>query len=267
MALISILAIGIMTVYAFRVEPYNLEVTETSFDFFGSEGNSLKIILISDVHGSYENAEFFDEAKEKINGLDADLILISGDIVGHRGEWGGISSLGDLESKYGTYAVLGNHDYNDWDCSNSENYVFADNVTAILEQLNITVLRNEHEQISINNRTFSIVGVDDRWSCMSNYSKASTGVPSTMPKIVLVHDNLAVQNESIRNGLVLSGHTHCGQVNLPFITKYIIEMEGYGTTPGGKGKIGDSDLYISCGLTPGGVRLFTRPEISVIYLE
>lgn len=261
------MSVAVLIVYAFKVEPYNLQVTETSFDFFESKGNSIKVVLLTDVHGSYANPGFFAKVKEEINNLDADLILISGDIVGAPGDWGRIQSLAELESRYGIYAVLGNHDYNNWDCSNPENYVFGDNVTSTLEGLNIMVLRNEHVIIRANNRTFSLIGVDDRWACMSNYSKASIGVPSTMPKIVLVHDNLAVQNESIQNGVVLSGHTHCGQVNLPFITEYMIEHEGFGNTPGGKGKIGDSDLYVSCGLTPGGVRLFTRPEISVIYLE
>lgn len=265
--LLSILFAALLTVYAFRVEPYNLQVTENSFDFFESEREALRVVLISDVHGAYSDEQYFERAVGQINSLEPDLILISGDIVGIPGHWNGLESLGKLQSKYGTYAVLGNHDYDDWDCTNPENYAFADNVTMRLERLGIKVLRNEHVMLSIRNRTFSLVGVDDHWACMSNYSKASTGVPSAMPKLVLVHDSLAVENESIANGLVLSGHTHCGQVNLPFITQYMVEERGFGALPGGRGKINGSDLYISCGLTPGGVRLFARPEISVIYLE
>lgn len=265
--LFAILSLALLTVYAFRVEPYNLQVTRTSFDFFESGGTPVKVVLISDVHGAYSDERYFERATWQINSLEPDLILISGDITGMPGEWEGLESLGNLQSGYGTYAVLGNHDYNDWDCTNPENYEFAGNVTSRLEAAGVNVLRNEHVMLSLRNRTFSIVGVDDHWACMSNYSRASAGLPSTIPKLVLVHDSLAVANDSIINGLVLSGHTHCGQVNLPFITEYMIEERGFGTLPGGKGKINGSDLYISCGLTPGGVRLFTRPEISVIYLE
>jgi predicted MPP superfamily phosphohydrolase len=264
--LLIILAASFVVAYAIWIEPYNLSVTENHFNFFESEGEPVKIVLITDTHGSYSDKSFFEQVKNKINALEPDLILISGDIVGDNDE-GGISRLSELESAYGTYAVLGNHDYNDWDCSKPENYVFADNVTSTLEGLGIRVLRNEHLTLSINERSFSLIGVDDRWGCMNNYSKAAKGVPSSMPKIVLVHDHLSVKDETIKNGLILSGHTHCGQVNVPFITQYIIEKKAYGNMTGGKGTMGGSELYVSCGITPGGVRLFARPEISVMYLE
>ena len=265
--LLAILAHSLLLVYAIKVEPYNLQVTETSFDFFESEGNSLKVVLITDLHGEYANEQYFERVTREINSLDADFIMISGDIVGDPGDWKGINSLSLLESTYGAYAVLGNHDYNDWDCTNPGSYEFADNVTQKLEALGINVLRNEHILLSARNRSFALVGVDDHWACMNNYSMASDGLPSTMPKLILAHDNLAVEKDSIINGLVLSGHTHCGLVNVPFITQYVVEQAGFGSVSGGKGKIGESDLYVSCGLVPDGVRLFTRPEISVIYLE
>ncbi|MEW6722139.1 MAG: metallophosphoesterase [Candidatus Micrarchaeota archaeon] len=252
--------------YSLHVEPYRLSVTETRVDFFEGAGDGVKVVLITDTQTAYDHPDFFARAIDTINAQEPDIILISGDIV--EGEPGGWKKLGELErlrSKNGIYAVLGNHDYIDWRCGIPENERYADEVEKTLESMGIIVLRNENVNLTINGRTFPLAGVDDLWACKSDYDAAIRGAGE--PMIILAHNNLAAKDAK-EGSLVLSGHTHCGQVDVPIITDLIVESLDFGKTKRGLGKTaGGAQLYVSCGLSPGGIRLFAPPEISVIYLE
>ncbi len=252
--------------YSILIEPFNIEITENEFDFFNS-GAPVKIVMIADVQGSYDYPEYFENSIQMINSQNPDLVVIVGDIVESEEQgWEKIDKLQKLESRYGIYAVLGNHDYYHWDCADEYSYEYADKIEQKLESLGIEVLRNENRILEIRNHSFTLIGVDDLWACRNDYEKAAAGIPD-MPKLVLSHNYLAVSDETLANSLVLSGHTHCGHVYVPFITNYIAEQQGYGTIRKGKSKLNGGELYITCGLTPGDIRLFTRPEISILYLN
>jgi predicted MPP superfamily phosphohydrolase len=248
--------------YAIAIEPFNLQVTENEFELLEGD-QELKIVVIGDIQGAYYYGDYFRNAIQSVNDQNPDLIFIVGDIV--EGEEKGyelIVELQNLKSRYGTYAILGNHDYRSWDCS-QESYVYADKVEAKLESYGIEVLRNDNRIIKIRNQSFALVGVDDYWSCRGDYNKSVSGLKD-IPKIILAHNYLSVENESLERSLVLSGHTHCGQVWIPPITEYILKSEDFGALRGGRHRLAGGELYITCGLTPGTIRLFTRPEISVL---
>ncbi len=258
---LSVLA---LVAFAFLVEPFNLSITQTHVDFFEEPGNAVKVVLITDTQDAYNHPDFFSEAIKKTNGLDADLVLLGGDITEFGNEYAMIGELGNLSAKNGVYAVLGNHDYY---CKKQPGC--EENVEAKLESMGITVLRNENEILEIKGRKIALMGLDEYWEMRHNYSLASAGIDQSMEKIILVHNQLAVQGiELDGKNIVMSGHTHCGLIGVPFVTDFLFKLTQASNTLGGYSEVDENNsLYVSCGLTPGGVRLFTRPEISVIYLE
>ena len=180
----------------------------------------------------------------------------------------------DLKAKYGVYGSLGNHDF-----FQDAEYVSK----AILNESPVQLLRNDHRAININGKKLYMMGVDDTrgsGSDMNTVLNYYTGLETKIkqneaefnssPKILLCHkpygfDALATKEID----LVLSGHTHGGQVvpvkfgnfNMSFaatVSKYI---EGIY-------KIGKSNMYVSRGIGSVGlpIRINCPPEITKITL-
>ncbi len=257
------LFIMLLVLYALFFEPFNLEVTENTFDLFDDSG-VIKVVLIGDTQDAYNHPEYFQRSITTANAQKPDIILIAGDVVEITDDWDKISLLGDLESKHGTYAVLGNHDYVSFNCNNC-----TPKLVSNLESMGINVLRNENEILTINGQEFALIGVDDLWAGQSSYANASTSISPNMPKVILVHNQYSLKNQKLEGrNLILSGHTHCGLVQIPFLTDLFLRWNGFADVTRGREAVDEhTELYVTCGVTPGGVRLFTRPEISVIYLE
>jgi len=131
----------------------------------------------------------------------------------------------------------------------------------LLELEGIRVLRNGNADLG----GFTLVGVDDAWACESDYWKAVEGADRSRPIILLTHNQEAVPPQEYEGlGLVLVGHTHCGQVRLPIIGS-VPKLFGFrGEYDAGLHRFGnDSYIYTTCGIG-GGPRFLAPPEISVI---
>ena len=160
-----------------------------------------------------------------------------------------INTLNKLEVTIGKYAVSGNHDYSDT--------IFEDLIT----KSGFTYLSNESKIIYNNGPTpIEIVGYPDSRKDNPDYTISLTDYY----KIALIHEPDELDNIKDKGfDLVLSGHSHGGQVRLPIIGKII-------TPPGSKKyydeyyKVGDTDLYISSGLGTSlyKFRLFNRQSIN-----
>jgi predicted MPP superfamily phosphohydrolase len=252
--------------YSFAVAPYDLEVTESNFTLFDGSGEPVKVVFISDTEHAYDHPEYLSRVVSMINAQEPDIVLLGGDYAEseERG-WEKLGLLGSIRAEHGVYAVLGNHDYQQWGCSRA-NLAYADETAKKLESMGITVLRNGHRVVEARGRRLAIVGLDDVWACRSDFVKAEAGVPP-VPQLVLAHNPAAVYGEALPAGaVVLSGHTHCGQVRLPLVSETMLAFIGLDAPIGGRGKVGTNDIYVTCGITPGGVRFLTRPEISVLYI-
>lgn len=252
----------------------NITITENSFDLFDENigaNEKIKIVFISDIHtkDSVKKQGYVDDVIRSLNAQEPDLILIGGDTVdGQENELQMLEFLGKLKSKHGIYAVLGNHDYRDWDCKNPENVEYANRLEQKIEEQGIIVLRNEHKLLEINGQEFALIGLDSYWACQTDYEKAVQDAPE-QPKIVLTHNQMSIHDKELKGrNLVLAGHTHCGQVRVPIITDIILKGTRFGDVIGGRASLeNNNELYVTCGITPGAVRLFAPPEISVIYIE
>lgn len=255
-------------IYSLFIAPNLISVTTNDFGFFGGDGEPVRIVFISDVHYGSLTPGHLEKAVARINELEPDVVLVGGDVIHFtRSELGGLDALGEIEAGR-RYVVLGNHDYGSWGCPPDDAALRrAGEVESQLESLGFTVLRNENEVVEVSGRRFAIAGVDDEWSCMNDYSEAAGNLSATIPKIVLVHNELGVDASEIRGrSLILAGHTHCGQVYIPFITQWLMGPE-FGPHVMGRDSIDDdTDIYVTCGIVQGGVRFLTTPEISIINL-
>lgn len=253
--------------YAFAVAPYDLQATEGNYTLFDGSGEPVKVVFISDTEHAYDYPEYASRVVSLINAQAPDIVLLGGDYAEseERG-WEQLGFLGGIRARHGVYAVLGNHDYQRWGCSGA-NLSYAAETAGKLDSMGITVLRNEYRVVEVRGHRLAIVGVDDFWACRDDLAKAQAGLDPAVPRVLLVHNPAAAYGWRLPPGaLVLSGHTHCVQVAVPGVTDAVIRFLGLGDIAGGRGKIGDNDIYITCGVTPGGIRFLTRPEVSVLYL-
>jgi hypothetical protein len=211
-----------------------IENVRLSFSNLPPSFHGFRIVQISDLHASYwVGRDFLMNVVKEINKLEKDLVVISGDIITGsvnnfwkrwlpviKGDYLSmvVDVLGNLDDG-NKLAVLGNHDQ--WDGKQTEQRL----VTG-LEKVGIRVLRNSSKKIVRSASNLYIAGTDDCWfSC--DLGKALRRVPQNEFKILLCHSPDVRQD--IKNGtkidLTICGHTHGGQVAIPFVSHHFLPIE------------------------------------------
>ena len=231
----------------------------TSFD-------GIKIVHFSDLH--YKRA--IDVGKiesivEEINLINPDIVVFTGDLIDKdtpltKNDYANLEKLlNKINSKYGKYAVMGNHDY----------YKDKDKIIEVYENSNFKYLENSYDIIYSKNKEKIFIGglgnvsydADDISKLMDNEEIND----ENMYKIILVHEpditDKIVKDYSV--DLILAGHSHNGQVVLPMIgpvykPKYAKKYyDNYY-------HVNDTELYISSGIgvSTMNYRLWNRPSIN-----
>ena len=189
----------------------NVKVQEVYFDKLPKELDGITMVLIADLHASALNTRpLVQGIVDKTNNLNPDLIVFNGDMVDGTVEKrsDAVDPLRQLEAKYGVYGSTGNHEY----------YVDHEKWLKKFEELGIKILGNSHENISINGKILTLVGVYDeigtRMGKRGPDIKAATrGINRDNLTILLEHRPVNAVNNSKHNiDLQLSGHTHGGMV-------------------------------------------------------
>ena len=258
-----------------------IEQTEVSINSLPKSLDQLKIVHISDLHlGSFEDDSFLAKCAVEINKIEPDLILFTGDIVNNYANemLGFEDQLKAMKSKYGKFAILGNHDYGDYSDWNSEEEKGSNQMILKqkLEETGFHMLLNQSEMITANNTPFYIVGVEN-WghSPFPQYAELDSALNKTTTdsfKILMTHDPSHWEEEVLRQKdipLTLSGHTHGAQ--------FAFKVAGIEFSPmifiqkywGGLYKKDDQYLYINRGIGCVGFlgRIDMDPEISVLTLK
>lgn len=226
--------------------------------------------LMSDFHaGGLGNKEACSNAITAMQQLNPDLIALLGDYIEGTRIYGGqniskgnyiFQQLATLDAPYGVFAVLGNHDH--WINSNM--------VTKLLEESKITVLTNESRTLK---NSLILAGVDDYWEGPGDIKKALTGATDEDKIVVLLSHNPDInialgEKDPVR--LVLAGHTHGGQIRIPFLNwaPWTPCSPRYRKKTGLFAETERRSCFISKGvgtfLFP--IRLFCRPDIALLKL-
>jgi len=174
----------------------------------------LVIVQLSDMHiGNTIGRSFVQECVDRVNALKPDIVVITGDLLDRKIDEGkeALTPLKELQTKYGTYFILGNHEY----------YYGAQGIADYMPQLNIKALLNESVLIKEGERSFNLVGVNDIQSIrfgsmMIDTFKAFENIDKTVPTILLSHQPKSIDLVTDKDyDLMISGHTHGGQI-FPF---------------------------------------------------
>ncbi len=268
------LVIGLSFLYGYTIGQRRLRVHEIAIPVRGLPADlaGLRIAQISDVHmGQNLDPEQLQAYVERINDLGADLICATGDLIDSpRADMDlFLPIFAGLRARYGVFAILGNHDHS----------AGAERVSeAIRRHTTVHLLRDEHAPVTIGDAELHVIGLDDRgldWARGLRYdpilADLAARVPDGAPAILLNHrPDLFDHAADLRIALTLSGHTHGGQIAMPWITGSYLNPSRF-VTPYDRGLYSRDGchLYTNCGLgvTSQRVRICTPREISVFRLE
>lgn len=264
-------------VYKFKVHHHSI-----AFKNFPATFNGLKIVQLSDLHlGSFNyNYNKLEPAIEKINNLQPDYIVITGDLVNNYA-WelkGWEIVFSKLIAKKGKYAILGNHDYGDYSKWNSEN-AKLENFEAIKQfykSIDFKLLLNESDVISDDTNHIALIGTEN-WDKApqkqySDLEKAIEGIKSVPFKILLSHNPSHWEDEVLYKtdiALTLAGHTHGMQVAFQFKNLQWSPIKYKYKYWAGLYKQNEQYLYVNRGLGWLGfpARIGMRPEITLLELR
>ncbi len=251
--------------YGFGVEPNQIGVERVTIPLARLPGafDGMTVVQLSDLHyGPYVSHEHLAQSIQMANALKPDLMVLTGDLVNQ--SWKYIQPcaelLGQLRAPYGVFAVLGNHDY----------YVgYLDMLLRALRQNGVRVLRNQAAPLTRGRSTLYLVGLDDLWQGLTDLRGALSAAPHNACKIVLLHEpdyaDVCAQAEV---DLQLSGHSHGGQVRLPFWGPLVLPRFGE-KYPMGLARAGNfTQVYTTrgVGLLPPPIRFNCPPEITHLTL-
>jgi predicted MPP superfamily phosphohydrolase len=279
-----ILVCQLTVIYGSLIEPQWLEVTYTDIELPSAPGKvkqnepiqQLKIAVVADLHlGPYKGAEYVSRVVEEINAINPDILLMPGDFIYSReSQADGLAALSKLKPEIIKLATLGNHDY-----GISRNIAGkvdgsirkSTYVKNRLEQAGIKVLSNENLLLFEDNKQIRVTGLEDLWGYTGQFAD-NLFADSEIPTIILEHNpDIILDPRSATADLVVSGHTHGGQVRLPIIGAIapLPTKLGRDFDRGLFNYADSSQLFITRGAGEMGprARLFNRPEIAVLEVK
>lgn len=269
-----------LAAYTFVIEPNRLVVRRVDVPIAGLPQalQGLRIGQISDLHrGPMMPRSRVERAVALMAAEAPDLVALTGDFVCHRPDYAAEypELLAPLRPRLGLFACTGNHDH----------WTDPDAVTTALRAAGVTVLRNQHQLVTVGGVRLCVAGIDDmgasglsthRADSADDLSAALAGSPlSGVVRLLLAHNPDFVMGpvfarETVRRPihLVLSGHTHGGQVRLPLLGAPRLPSRYGQLFGGGLVQVAGTLVYVSRGAgTSWSVRFNCPPEVNVLTLR
>ncbi len=255
--------------YAREIEPNMLDVHDVNI--YSSKTPSAfegyKILQFSDTHIGFQyTIDQLEELVVKINQLEPDMIVFTGDLIDNPRTYQIderlTSTLGRLRARDGKFWIYGNHDHGGYG---------TDILMDVFQQSGFELLQNGHRQIDKNGDMIYLAGLDDALLGRPDIEQAIDGISNDQLTILLAHEpDYADITKDYPIDIQLSGHSHGGQVQIPFI--------GYIYTPHlaqkyveGSYEIGSHPLQLfvsrGVGTTRLPYRFFCKPEITMYQLK
>lgn len=238
-----------------NTKEYTIEDNNISNDFDG-----IKIVHFSDIH--YKRIitkDRIDKIINEINLINPDIVIFTGDLIDQDSEINEDDItylkevLSKINAKYGKYSVIGNHDYS----------IDIEILRSIYKESNFNLLENSYDIIyGKDNNKLYIGGISTGAFSDTVLNKMKYDEESY--KIIILHEpDYTDEIISLNPNLILGGHSHDGQVNIPYLKKYFV--------PTGSKKyydehylVNNTNLYISSGIGVSryNFRLFNHPSIN-----
>lgn len=269
-----ILIIGLVIAYGFFIEPKLIAVKEykIALNSWPDNFNGFKIVHISDLHyGRVFDEKSLEKLVDSINEQEPDIVVLTGDLIDKDTNMttsmaNKISELlNKIETSSGKYAINGNNDLNFDEWTN----IISGGGFKDLNNTYDTIYKDGYDYIFIAGASTikDKVSTNDKLKTAIDYLNSfESGGP--IYKILLLHEPDAIDDLSVNPfNLVLAGHSHAGQIKLPFIGAVILP-EGAQKYYDSYYKIENADLYVSNGLGVSNYnfRLFNTPSYSVYRL-
>jgi predicted MPP superfamily phosphohydrolase len=260
--------------YGRRVEPTWLELNRCDIPVAGLPAPfaGFRIVQLSDFHCSRQvTPSYLAEAVALAQAQHADLAVLTGDFVhkGYRYVDLVAATLSRLSAPCGVYAVLGNHDYSVRNALGFRRFRHLHRAVATaLTAHGIRVLHNEAVPLCRGEDRLYVVGLEDLWSRALDLDRAFDGLAPSVPAVVLAHNPRTVERLANRRcDLMLSGHTHGGQVHLPGIGRPTLGRKAR-RFAAGLYQYRQTQVYVNKGVGFGfKFRFGVRPEVAVLSLQ
>jgi len=256
--------------YAALVEPRRLVVRRQALALphWPAALDGLRAGVMSDLHSGAPHASAAAIARwvDRMNGERPDIVLLGGDYTDAHPLFGGrvpaeriAALLCELRAPLGVFGVIGNHDWTQ----------FGAAMWLALVGAGITVLENESVPVEAPGGRFHVAGLADLRTRRPSVSAALADVPEGEPVLLLSHDPDLFPFVGERVSLTIAGHTHGGQIAIPYVRRPVIPS-AYGERFV-RGLIVEDGrhLLVSAGLGTSGlpIRLFAPPEIHLLELS
>jgi uncharacterized protein len=257
--------------YGYLIEPnwFKVETILLKLPRLSRRLSGLRVAQISDIHmGGWMNLERLQHVADLLIAEKPDVLLITGDfVIGHKAVdisqqmvQDLILGLSRLGTSFPTFAVLGNHDY----------WTDVETVRHILSSSDITELTNTVFTLEREGDSLHLCGVDDIWEGDARLDYVIAQLNDDASAILLAHepDFADISAATGRFDLQLSGHTHGGQVVLPWIGPPILPYLGR-KYPSGLYQVGKMFQYTNRGIGMASlpIRINCPPEITLFVLE
>ncbi len=266
--------VGGVVGYAMLVEPYQIQVREVNLPIANlpERFRGMRIAQMSDLHiNAYTTSADLARAVSQINQLNPDMVLLTGDFVDWDARFADAATepFRQLRAPEGIYSVLGNHDYYSGK---------IDTIKQAIQRHDLGLLVNQHTVLRRGADQLVLVGFDDprhnrsggpRLSPESiNPEAALKGTPKAVARLAMVHNPVIVPHfvANYQLDVILSGHTHGGQFQVPILTDQLVGNAEYFVR--GHYDLGKSQVYVNSGFgfTGPPLRFRAAPEITLINL-
>lgn len=202
--------------YARQIEPEKLNIVHENISAqnIPPAFQNFKIVQFSDTHvGFHFSVEQLRKLIAKINTLQPDILVFTGDLVDdpkHFNTYEALTNaLSNAKATYGKYWVYGNHDHGGYG---------TDIIKEVMDRANFNLLKNNHTIIEKGADRIVLAGIDDVILGEPNISEALQHVNPNLFTVLLAHEpDIATNTSNFPVDVQLSGHSHGGQVRLPFI--------------------------------------------------